>query len=62
MPTFTEEPSDPRELCLVCKRPEERGRSGTSWSGQGENKMIVGFYLHADCRPVLENRRGGRPG
>lgn len=49
-------PKDPRTLCVICKAPESPSRPGASFEGQGDNAMIVKFFVHDSCRPLLELR------
>ena len=38
-------PRDPRALCVVCKAPASPSRPGSTYEGQGDNAMIVTFFV-----------------
>lgn len=52
---------DPRTLCIICKQGPSASRPGATYEGQGENAMIVRFFVHDGCRPLLDVRRGVDP-
>lgn len=49
-------PRDPRTLCILCGAPASPSRPGSTYEGQGDNAMIVKFFVHDACRPLLELR------
>ncbi len=50
-------PPDPRTVCIICNVPRSPSRPGATYEGQGENAMIVTFFVHDLCRPLLDARR-----
>lgn len=47
---------DPRALCIICKAPASPARPGSTFEGQGDNAMIVTFFVHDACRGVMNLR------
>ncbi|WNG33364.1 hypothetical protein F0U60_06745 [Archangium minus] len=47
-----------QHVCLSCKKPEGGAVSGSSYISNGDNGMIVRFWLCDDCAMTLGPSQG----